>query len=325
MHVSKSCRCCCFSILFLAVTLLSCNTFMGRQSADAEIYMDGSSTVFPLSEAAAEEYHLRHTDSRILIGISGTLNGFTLFSKNQLDITDASRLMLPAEDAVCKKNHVDYFALPLCTDEVAVLVNKANTWVDYFSLSELQLIWSPASQGEINYWDDVRPAWPHKPIHLYSPGPASGTFEFFTELVNGKARLSREDVTPSFNPERLIQNLSSDPNGLAYFGYIYYNHNQKMLKQVPVYHLASRNPLSRVLYLYVSKASLDKPAFRDFMVFYLEMLPLLIRETGYISLSESGHQLQPLASLAWLPKPGCSRQELEHYLASYQLISPSPR
>ena len=319
--------------LFVMASILSdCTRQSQRTMSVSEIRIDGSSTVFPLSEAAAEDYHILNQRSRILIGISGTLSGFTKFSQGLTDVNNASRAILPAEDAICRRNGVNYITLPLCYDEIMVLVSKSNTWADSLSLTELRLIWSPGSQGKIIYWSQIRNGWPHQLIHLYSPGPASGTFEYFTEAINGKARLSREDVNPSFDPERLVQNLSSDPLGLSYFGYNYYRKNMNSLRKVPLKKLAvypaqlnqatftngySRNPLSRILFLYINKKSLEKKEFRSFILFYLTMLPRLIAETGYIPLTKATASSRLRVHLL-MPKPNCSAAELEIYLRSYQ-------
>lgn len=326
------------TLLVMAFILSDCTSQSQRTMSVSEIRIDGSSTVFPLSEAAAEDYHILNQRSRILIGISGTLSGFTKFSQGLTDVNNASRAILPAEDAICRRNGVNYITLPLCYDEIMVLVSKSNTWADSLSLTELRLIWSPASQGKIIYWSQIRNGWPHQLIHLYSPGPASGTFEYFTEAINGKARLSREDVNPSFDPERLVQNLSSDPLGLSYFGYNYYRKNMNSLRKVPLKKLAvypaqlnqatstngnSRNPLSRILFLYINKKALEKKEFRSFILFYLAMLPRLIAETGYIPLTKATDSSKQRVDLL-MPKPNCSAVELEIYLRSYQL-NPAPQ
>ena len=321
------------TLLVIACLLSACTSQPPGKLAANEIRIDGSSTVFPLSEAAAEDYHILNQHARILIGISGTLSGFTKFSQGLTDINNASRAILHTEDAICRRNGVAYITVPLCYDEIMVLVSKSNTWADSLSLAELRLIWSPASQGKIIYWSQIRQGWPHQLIHLYSPGPASGTFEYFTEAINGKARLSREDVNPSFDPERLVQNLSSDPLGLSYFGYNYYRRNMNSLRQVPLKMMVgypgplnqpfsttstSRNPLSRILFLYINKQALQKEEFRSFILFYLAMLPRLIAETGYIPLAKATTSSRQRGHLP-LPKPGCSAAELELYLRSYQL------
>lgn len=307
----------CGLMLVMTSIFSSCNR--PDRKYGSEIIIDGSSTVFPLSQAAAEDFFKLNPGTRIMIGMSGTLGGFSRFLAGQTDINNASRPILPSEAAACKKRGIQYFAIPVCSDEIAVLVNKANNWTDYLTPAELHKIWNPLSQGKIIYWDQIRASFPHKPIHLYSPGPASGTFAYFTEVVNGKAGLVREDVNLSFDPDRLVRNISSDPLGLAYFGYVYYQKNRNSLTKVPIHNppasgvsgetstgmpggrfanvpggTADRveasdtfgtNPLLRTLYLYVNRESLVRPEMRRFISYYLSVLPDLIKENGYRPLS----------------------------------------
>lgn len=328
------------------LVLSSCQLPAGCNIAGREIRMDGSSTVYPLSEALAEDYHVLFPDSHLLIGISGTTGGFIKFTAGLIPVTAASRPILAAENAVCIKNSIGYLEIPLCFDQVVVLVNKSNFWVDHLTMDELHLMWAPTSQGRILFWDQVRAGWPHRPIHLYSPGPASGTFQYFTELVNGKASLSREDVNPSHDPGMLINNLISDPVGLAYFGYIYYQKSRNSLKRIPIQdtpgltrasasglHPFQARPLSRMLFLYVNLQALKEKEFRRFLSFYLANLEASVKETGYIPFSEDVYSLirqnsqagQVLSLLTADRKPRiCTEQELITFLHLYKSTTGNP-
>ncbi len=261
------------------------------------IHIDGSSTVFPLTEAVAEEYSQKNPDVKVMVGVSGTGGGFKKFLAGEIDIVDASRMIKPEEVEIAKKNKVAYADVPVAMDGITVVVNTKNTWVDYLSVEELKKIWSPDSK--VKTWKDVRSTWPDKEIKLYGPGTDSGTFDYFTEAINGKARSSRSEYTKSEDDNILVQGVEGDEGSLGYFGYSYYVANQKKLKAVPIKDKktvaptektileGTYSPLSRPLYIYVSKAAMKRSEVKDFMLFYLEKAPALSKEVGFVPLKDS--------------------------------------
>lgn len=261
------------------------------------IHVDGSSTLFPLTEAIAEEFGKKHTDVRVMVGVSGTGGGFKKFAASEVDIVNASRAIKPQEVETTAKSNVKYFELPVAMDGITVVINPKNNWVDHLTVEELKKIWSPDST--IKTWKDVRNTWPDKPIKLYGPGTDSGTFDYFTEAVNGKARASRSDYTKSEDDNILVQGVEGDEGSLGYFGYSYYLANKKKLKAVSIKNYkvvapteqtildGTYSPLSRPLYIYVNLAMLKRSEVKDFVHFYLEQAPKLATEVGFVPLKSS--------------------------------------
>lgn len=264
------------------------------------VSLDGSSTVFPISEAVAEEFLTEAPQVRVTVGVSGTGGGFKKFLAGEIDINDASRPIKDSEMAIAVANGIEYLEIPVAYDGLSVIVNPANDWVDYLTVAELQLIWQPGST--VDSWNDIRPQWPDKPIRLYGPGTDSGTFDYFTEAVNGQSGVSRPDYTASEDDNILVQGISGDESSLGFFGYAYYMANKDRLKLVPIDGGAgpiapndisiqdgTYSPLSRPIFIYVNKSGAAKAQVRHFVEFYLESAPALVHEVGYIALPASSY------------------------------------
>jgi phosphate transport system substrate-binding protein len=275
----------------------------------AVIKIDGSSTVFPITEAVAEEFQKINRDAKVTVGISGTGGGFKKFCGAEIDISDASRPIKASEVDQCAKNKVQYIELPIAYDGIAVLVNPKNNWVDHLTVKELKKIWEPEAQGKIKKWNQIRPTWPDKEIHLFGPGVDSGTFDYFTEAIVGKTGASRGDYTASEDDNVLVQGIATDPLALGFFGVSYYDTNKDRLKLVPIDDENDANgkgpilpdydnvvkgtyqPLARPIFIYVSKTSAEKPEIRQFVDFYLKNGAALSKEVGYIALPENAYPL----------------------------------
>lgn len=265
------------------------------------IQIDGSSTVYPISEAAAEEFNHKERGVRTTIGVSGTGGGFKKFCAGEIDLTGASRSIKDTEKALCDQGGVTYMEIPVAYDGISVVVNPENDFVDYLTVAELNRIWSPESEGVVTHWDQVRASFPHAELALFGPGPDSGTFDYFTKKINGKAQASRGDYTASEDDNTLVHGVANSTGGLAYFGYAYYAENQDKLRAVPVkvggaeavlpslksIADGSYKPLSRPVFMYVRKKAAERPEVKAFIDFYLsEGLPLA-EEVGYITLPEN--------------------------------------
>lgn len=261
------------------------------------IEIDGSSTVFPISEAVAEEFHKIHPDVQVNVGVSGTGGGFKRFTVGETDICDASRPIKSSEAEQAARNGIEYLELKVGIDGLSVMVNPQNDFVDYLTVEELKKVWEPGST--VDSWNDVRPEWPDRTLNLYGPDTDSGTFDYFTEAIVGEARASRSDYTASADDNVLVQGIAGDRNALGYFGYAYYVENAERLKLVAIdggdgpvlptseaIESGEYQPLSRPLFIYVSKKSLQRPEVKAFVEFYMENAPELVSEVGYIKLSD---------------------------------------
>lgn len=266
-------------------------------AAEKIIKIDGSSTVYPITEAVAEEFQAAQK-IKVTVGESGTGGGFKKFCRGETDISNASRPIQQKEIDACKEGGVQFIELPIAYDALTVVVNKNNNWVKSLSAEELKKIWEPGSK--VKSWKDVNASFPDKPIGLYGPGTASGTFDYFSEAINGKAKAHRTDYTPSEDDNVLVQGVSSNPGGLAYFGFAYYEENKDKLTPVPIVAKAGApavlpsaqavmngtyQPLSRPLFIYVNATSAAfKPEVKAFVNFYLENAPALVKEVKYVPL-----------------------------------------
>ena len=284
-------------LLFLSVTIF------GSMSVSAEqlrgtVSLDGSSTVFPISEAVAEEFLAVQPRVRVTVGVSGTGGGFKKFLAGEIDINDASRPIKMKEVDKANEMGIGYIELPVAYDGLSVVVNKKNTWVDHLTVAELSKIWQPGST--VTNWSDVRAGWPEMKIRLYGPGTDSGTFDYFTETINGKSGASRPDYTANEDDNALVQGISGDEGSLGYFGYAYYAANQDKLKLVPIdggkgpiapTHTTINNgtyaPLSRPIFIYVRPDALDRKEVRAFVDFYIDSAAMLASEVGYIPLPDA--------------------------------------
>ena len=262
------------------------------------IEIDGSSTVFPVSEAVAEEFHKIHPDVRVNVGVSGTGGGFKRFTVGETDISDASRPIKDSEAQAAADNRIEYYPLRVALDGLSVMVSPDNDFVVCLTTEQLKMIWEPGST--VTNWSDVDPSWPSSKIALYGPDTDSGTFDYFTEEIMGEAQLSRPDYTASADDNVLVQGIAGGKYSLGYFGYAYYQENQDKLKLVAVdsgngcvqptsetIENGSYSPLSRPLFIYVSKASIERPEVKVFVEFYLDNAAELAQEVGYIRLGEA--------------------------------------
>jgi phosphate transport system substrate-binding protein len=268
---------------------------------------DGSSTVFPISEAVAEEFRKVQPGVDVVVGISGTGGGFKKFCNGETDFSDASRPIKEEEKQACAAKNIQYVEFEIAFDGLSVLVHPSNDFVECLTVQELKRIWEPGST--INNWKDVRPGFPDKPMRLYGPGTDSGTFDYFTEAIVGKADASRPDYSASEDDNVLVQGISGDPGALGYFGFAYYEENADKLKLVAVDGgagcvLPSRDtilngtykPLSRPLFVYVRADALKRPEVAEFMRFYLTKGKALVGEVGYVEVADSVYQ-QGLAKI----------------------------
>ena len=271
----------------------------GVVQADQVVKIDGSSTVYPITEGAAEDFQ-KETGTKITVGISGTGGGFKKFTRGETDVQNASRPILKSEMEAAKQSGIEYLELPIAYDALTVVVNAKNDWVDSIRVSELKKIWEPEAQGKIKKWNQIRAEWPDKEIKLYGAGSDSGTFDYFTEAINGKSKASRGDYTASEDDNVLVQGVEGDKHALGYMGFAYYVAHQKRLKGLAVEWDAKQkpaskpseeavlqgmyNPLSRPLFLYVNVKSLDKPEVKKFVEFYLNHVESLAKEVKYIPL-----------------------------------------
>ena len=259
------------------------------------IKIDGSSTVYPITEAVAEEFRAVEPKVKVTVGVSGTGGGFKKFGRGETDISDASRPIKEKEAKICAENNITYVGLTVAYDGLAVLVNPENTWVDYFTVEELNTIWNPSAQNTIMYWDQVREGWPHKELHLFGPGTASGTYDYFSEAVCCKKVGTRGDFTASEDDHVLVQGIAGDKNGLGFFGLAYYEENKDKLRLVgvdngngaitPTMETVGNGtyaPLSRPIFIYVNSNAKTRTEVSTFVSFYLDNAAELVKDVGYI-------------------------------------------
>jgi phosphate transport system substrate-binding protein len=275
----------------------------GEPARAAEtITIDGSSTVYPITEAMAEEFQKAEKGAtRVTVGISGTGGGFKKFCRGETDISDASRPIKDSEREACKAAGISFIELPVALDALAVLVNPGNGWVDHLTVEELKKAWEPDAQGKVTSWSQIRPGFPDRPLRLFGAGTDSGTYDYFTEAIVGKEHSSRGDFTASEDDNVLVQGIARDVNALGFFGYAYYHENRDKLRAVPISWKGGKpvapsfesamggtyQPLSRPIFIYVSKQAAEaKPHVRRFVEFYLDPknAESLVKEVGYVPL-----------------------------------------
>ena len=274
--------------------------------AQSVIKMDGSSTVFPIAEAVAEEFQISKKGKvRVTVGIAGTGGGFKRFCRGETDISNASRPILKEEMEVCKAAGIKYLELPVAFDALTVVVNPQNTWVKSLTVADLKKMWEPAAQSRITKWNQVNAAWPAQPLMLFGPGADSGTFDYFTEAVNGKAKASRGDYTASEDDNTLVQGVENNKNAIGYFGFAYYVAHKDKMRAVPIVNPqgkevgpsveavndGSYNPLSRPLFIYVRDTAAKRAEVAEFIKFFLTDGANLAKEVGYVPLPASAYQL----------------------------------
>jgi phosphate transport system substrate-binding protein len=276
-----------------------------NRDVSGRITIDGSSTVYPITQAAAEEFMKLHRKVAIPIGVAGTAGGFKRFVVDELDICDASRAIEPEEIELCRRSGVKYLEFPIGMDGISVVVNAKNTWCNALTVGQLRKIWE--SHSRIETWNDVDPSYPKQEIVLYGPDTDSGTFEYFTEVICGRRGNSRTDYTPSSNDNILIQGVEGDVGALGYFGYAYYSTNRGALRALPIVpesNPSTRNdgtatgvapsemtilsgeykPLTRSLFLYVNRKALNRSEVAAFLQFYIDHAPSLVSEVHYVPL-----------------------------------------
>ena len=289
------------AVLLVAGLLFGVLGIMPKSVKAQIVQVDGSSTVFPITEAVAEEFQkAKKGKVKVTVGIAGTGGGFKKFCRGETDISDASRPILKQEMEACKGAGIEYFELPIAYDALTVIVNPKNDWVKALTVPDLKKMWEPSAQGKVTNWNQVRSEWPNAPLKLFGPGADSGTFDYFTEAIVGKAKSSRGDFTASEDDNVLVQGIINDRNALGYFGFSYYVENQNKLKAVPIdvgkgpvapspktVEDGTYQPLSRPIFIYVSKKSMDKPEVREFVEFYLKNAPTLVKQVKYVPLPQS--------------------------------------
>jgi phosphate transport system substrate-binding protein len=268
-----------------------CITGCSRES----VQVDGSSTVYPITEAVAEEFNQQHPGIRVTVGASGTSGGMKKFAAGEIDICSASRPIKDTEQQACQANGIEYIELQVAYDGLSVVVNPQNTWCDCLTVEQLKLLWQPESS--ILNWSDLDPDWPNERINLYGPGTDSGTFEYFTEVIVGEPRKSRSDYSPSEDDNMLVIGVAEGKYALGYFGYAYYAENLQRLKllgidngdgkcikpTVETVRDGTYKPLSRPLFIYVSRSALGRPDVQAFTKFYIENTARLSVERKYVA------------------------------------------
>ncbi len=271
------------------------------------VKIDGSSTVYPVTEAVAEEFQKSKKGSvKVTVGISGTGGGFKKFCRAETDISNASRPILKKEMEDCKKAGVEYIEMPVAFDALTVVIHPQNDFIKQMTVAELKKMWEPAAQGKVKSWKDVNAAWPDVPLKLFGPGSDSGTFDYFTEAVTGKSKASRGDYTASEDDNVLVQGVSRDKGAIGYFGFAYYVENQGKLKAVPIVEKDGKpavapsmeavlkgtyQPLARPIFIYVNVKSLAKPEVKEFVGFYMKDGAKLAREVKYVPLPDSAYKI----------------------------------
>jgi phosphate transport system substrate-binding protein len=276
-------------------------------SAQAQVVkIDGSSTVFPITEGVAEDFQKAKKGAvKVTVGISGTGGGFKKFCRGETDISNASRPILAKEMADCKAAGVEYYELPIAFDALTVVINPRNPFIKQLTVAELKTIYGPESQGKVTRWNQVNPAFPDAPIKLFGAGADSGTFDYFTEAVNGKSKASRGDFTASEDDNVLVQGVSSDINAIGYFGYAYYAENTNKLKAVPIVNPkgqavspseatvlnGSYEPLSRPIFIYVNAKSVAKPEVKEFVEYMMKNTAKIAKEVKYVPLPAKAYSL----------------------------------
>jgi len=293
------------AVAAVATTVGIVTATSSQAQLSGSIEIDGSSTVFPITQKMADVFTSGDedlgvdaiaSDVEISVGVSGTGGGFRKFCAGETDISNASRPIKEEEMEACAASGVEYIEVLVGTDALTVVVSESNSFLSDITEEELNMIWSPEAEGTITRWSQVNASWPNAPIRLYGPGTDSGTFDFFTEEINGEGGASRADYTASENDNILVQGIQRDPNAMGYFGLSYFLDNEESLKALSIGGVeptpdnakSGEYPLARPLFIYVSEASLEKPEVQAFVEFYLEAA----RDTdavtliGYVPLTE---------------------------------------
>jgi phosphate transport system substrate-binding protein len=307
----------CTLMLSAVLLLSSCNggrkadkNASGGNDLQGTISIDGSSTVYPITEAVAEEFRNEAQDVKVTVGLSGTGGGFKKFVRGETDINNASRPITEKEIADAKANNISYVELKIAYDGLAIVVNPKNTWAETMTVAELKKIWEPAAQGKIKKWNQIRPEWPNEEIHLFGAGVESGTYDYFTEVIVGKAKSSRGDYTGSEDDNVLVQGIATDKNALGFFGLAYYEENKDKLKLIGIDDQDDANgkgaikpsqetvinktyaPLSRPLFIYVNNKATQRQEVIKFVDFYLNNAADLAKSAGYVPMPEAEYNAE---------------------------------
>jgi len=294
--------------IFRSLLAGSAFTLLGAAALPAAaqvVKIDGSSTVYPVTEAVAEEFQKANRGLKVTVGVSGTGGGFKKFCRTETDVANASRPISASEMKACKEAGVEYFELPVAFDALTVVINPKNTWLKQATVAELKKMWEPAAQGKITRWNQVNPQWPDQPIKLFGAGSDSGTFDYFTEAIVGKSKSSRGDFTASEDDNVLVQGVAGDVNAIGYFGYAYYAENAGKLKALPIVEKegkpavspseatvlnGSYQPLARPIFIYVNAKSMVKPEVKKFVDFYLANAAKMAKEVKYVPLPADAYK-----------------------------------
>lgn len=285
------------TIAFLCGMIFVSNVYSQQSSA---VKIDGSSTVFPITEGIAEEFQ-KQKKTRVTVGISGTGGGFKKFCRGEIDIQNASRPIQKSEMDLCEKSGIKYYELPVAFDALTVVINPKNNFAGTLTVEQLKRMWEPAAQGKITNWNQIDEKFPNIKMSLFGAGTDSGTFDYFTEAIVGKSKSSRGDFTASEDDNVLVQGVSRNSNAIGYFGYAYYIENADKLKAVAIVNAkgqavlpsdktvmdGSYNPLSRPIFIYVSEKSLEKSEVKNFVEFYMKNATKIVKEVKYVPFSES--------------------------------------
>lgn len=291
----------------MAVVLVACGGPQGP-SGTALVRVDGSSTVFPISEAVAEEFRLA-TGTNVTVGISGTGGGFQKFCRGETDVSNASRPISEVEIEACRQSGIGFIELPMAYDGIAIVVNPKADWIETITVAELRRMWEPGAQGTVTRWNQIRASWPDREIHLFGAGVDSGTYDYFTQAITGEEGASRGDFTASEDDNVLVQGIRNDELAFGFLPFAYYYENRDSLKIIPVddeqdlpvagavapnldtIRTGDYQPLSRPVFIYVAEPSLARPEVQAFMDFYVANAGELASEVGYVDLGAEGYRL----------------------------------
>ena len=297
-----------FKLMKLSVATIVAGTFAFSAPTYAAvdiIKIDGSSTVYPIIEAVAEEFQIE-TGIKVTVGVSGTGGGFKKLCRGDTVISGASRPIKASERKKCADAGIEFIEVPVAFDALTVVINKSNDWAKKLTIEELKMMWEPAAQGKIMNWNQVRAGFPNQSLRLYGPGADSGTFDYFTEAIIKKSKAIRGDFTASEDDNVLVKGIAGDKGGIGYFGLAYYVENKNKLDAVAVENSAGKfvlpslettmdgsyNPLARPLFIYLNatKAAFD-PNVRKFINFYLKYAAEMAEEVGYIPFSTAEYKM----------------------------------
>jgi phosphate transport system substrate-binding protein len=288
-----------FTLLVMLVGIVGIASVAAAEAAGTAIKIDGSSTLYPITEAVAENFQNSKKGSvKVTVGVSGTGGGFTKFCRGEIDIANASRPIQKKEMKACNKAGVEYVELPVAFDALTVVVNPKNDWSKTMTVKELEKMWEPAAQGRITRWNQVNRSWPDETFKLYGPGPASGSFDYFTQAIIGKSKSSRADFTAFEDHNVLVQNVVADKNALAFVGFGYYVANQEKVRAVAIddgraggvlpsaetIEDGTYQPLSRPIFIYVNMKAAERPEVKEFVTFYMKNASMLVKESHYFPL-----------------------------------------